>query len=42
MKLKHFFANDLKDLFESIEKWKNTFCIYQDDITEIKQVMEVA
>ena len=42
IELKHFFANDLKDLFESIERWKNTFCIYQDEIIEIKQIMEVA
>ena len=41
-KLKHFFAKDMKEFFELVENWKANFCIYNDDITEIKQVMEVA
>ena len=40
VKLNHFFSNDLKDLFERINDWKSSNCVYQDEIIEIKQVME--
>ena len=42
IKLKHYFAENLKELFDTIETWKRVFCIYQDSIIDIKQVMEEA
>ena len=40
IRLKHYFAKNLKDLFDTIETWKKVFCIYQDNIISIEQVME--